>query len=87
MLDKPKGDATMLRILADHNVEGHVQLLIRVCSSPEWADIWMSLACQIDSFEELGIPTRRSTPNFGNFARIAESYSSRGIAMPTARLL
>ncbi len=46
----------MLRILADNNVEGHVQALVRVCSSREWADVWASLACQIDSFEGLGVP-------------------------------
>lgn len=28
----------------------------RVCSSREWADVWASLACQIDSFEGLGVP-------------------------------
>ncbi len=46
----------MLRILADHNVEGHVQAIVRICLSPEWADVWASLACQIDSFEVLGLP-------------------------------
>ena len=46
----------MLRILADHNVERHVQVMVRLCSSPEWADIWASLACQIDTFEGLGLP-------------------------------
>jgi Tfp pilus assembly ATPase PilU len=46
----------MLRILADHDVEGHVQALIRVCSGPEWGEIWESLACKVDSFEGLGLP-------------------------------
>ena len=45
----------MPRILADHNVEGHLQILIRCCSAPEWIDVWASLACQIDSFERLGL--------------------------------
>ena len=45
----------MPRILADHNVEGHLQALIHYFSAPEWADVWASLACQIDSFEELGV--------------------------------
>jgi len=46
----------MLRILADHNVEGHVDELLHFCSSPEWADVWASLACQVDTFEQLGLP-------------------------------
>ena len=46
----------MLRILADHNVERHVQVLVRIFSSPEWTGIWASLACQVDTFERLGIP-------------------------------
>ncbi len=46
----------MLRILADHNVEGHVDALVSICSSPEWADIWTALACQVDTFERLGLP-------------------------------
>jgi hypothetical protein len=45
----------MLRILADHDVEGHVRALVRICSLPEWADTWASLACQVDSFEGMGI--------------------------------
>ena len=45
----------MLRILADHDIEGHVRRLVRICSSREWVDIWASLACQVDSFETLGL--------------------------------
>ena len=45
----------MLRILADHDIEGHIRRLVRICSSREWADIWASLACRVDSFEELGL--------------------------------
>ena len=44
----------MLRILADHDVEGHVKRLVRICSSSEWADIWASLSCQVDSFGGVG---------------------------------
>jgi hypothetical protein len=46
----------MLRILADHNVEGHVQVLVRICLSPEWADVWAALECQVDTFEGLDLP-------------------------------
>lgn len=46
----------MLTILADHNVERHVHVLIGLCSSPDWNDIWESMACGVESFERLGIP-------------------------------
>ena len=46
----------MLRVLADHDVEGQVQALVRLCSSPEWAELWESLGCRVESFELLGLP-------------------------------
>ena len=46
----------MPKIMADHNVEGHLQLLINVWTSPEWGDIWAEQPCEIESFERLGIP-------------------------------
>lgn len=46
----------MLRILADHDVEKHLRVLLGLCSSPEWADVWASLACEVDSFARLGLP-------------------------------
>jgi hypothetical protein len=46
----------MPKIMADHNVEGHLQALVNIWLSPEWGDIWSDLACSIESFERLGIP-------------------------------
>ena len=46
----------MLRIMADHNIELHLQVLIGICASQAWADVWASLACEVDSFERLGLP-------------------------------
>ena len=51
-----KDSAVKLRILADHDVEGQVEAILRICTSPEWADVWASLACQVDSFERLRPP-------------------------------
>jgi hypothetical protein len=45
----------MLRILADHDVEGQVQVLVRICMSAEWAEIWEGLNCRVESFELLGL--------------------------------
>ncbi len=47
----------MPKIMADHNVEGHLQVLMTIWSSPEWDDLWTGLSCEIESFERLAIPT------------------------------
>ncbi len=46
----------MPRIMADHNVEGHLQALVNIWLSPEWDGVWSDSSCQIESFERLGIP-------------------------------
>lgn len=47
----------MPAIMADHDVEGHLQLLIRIWSSEEWNELWTALAYNIETFPRLGIPT------------------------------
>ena len=47
----------MQKIMADHNVEGHLQVLITIWSSPDWDDLWTGLSCEIESFERLAIAT------------------------------
>lgn len=51
----------MPKIMADQNVEGHLQVLVTVWSSPEWGDIWADQSCEIESFDRLGI--RPDTPD------------------------
>lgn len=46
----------MPTIMADHDVEGHLQHLIRLWSSEEWNELWRALACHIETFQRLGIP-------------------------------
>jgi hypothetical protein len=45
----------MPRIMADHNVEGHLQALITIWSSPAWGDVWQGMKCDLESFERQGI--------------------------------
>jgi hypothetical protein len=43
-------------ILADHNLAGHLRALHRrVWLSPEWIEIWQSLAIRIETLETLGL--------------------------------
>ena len=45
----------MPRIMADHNVEGHLQVLLTIWSSAAWGDVWRGIGCDLESFERLGI--------------------------------
>ncbi len=37
----------MPKIMADHNVEGHLQVLMTIWSSPDWDDLWTGLSCRL----------------------------------------
>lgn len=67
----------MPKIMADHNVEGHLQVLLNIASSPEWSDIWSAVACEIESFERLGIP--HETPD----SELWELCQQHGIVLLT----
>lgn len=45
----------MIRIMADHNIEGHVELLLRIWTSDAWRALWEELEIEIESFERLGL--------------------------------
>lgn len=45
----------MPRIMADHNVEGHLQVLLNIWSSAAWGDVWEGMGGNLESFERLGI--------------------------------
>jgi hypothetical protein len=45
----------MPKIMADHNVEGHLDLLLMIWTSPTWNDVWQDLSCDVESFQRLGI--------------------------------
>jgi len=46
----------MAGIIADHNIEGHFVVLLRLWTSNAWASLWESLELEVESFERLGIP-------------------------------
>jgi hypothetical protein len=50
----------MPTIMADHDVEGHLQVLLKVWSSPDWNELWAETFCDIESFDRLGIPANAS---------------------------
>jgi hypothetical protein len=46
----------MAGIIADHNIEGHFVVLLRIWTSAPWRAVWESLGLAIESFERLSIP-------------------------------
>ncbi len=51
----------MRGILADNNVEGHVNRLLFLLRGDEWGDVWASLGLTVESFDGLGLA--RDTPD------------------------
>jgi len=51
----------MPTIMADHDIEGQMQVLLRLLTSAEWHVLWSELAVQVASFASLGVPT--NTPD------------------------
>ncbi|MBM4090048.1 MAG: hypothetical protein FJ276_11610 [Planctomycetes bacterium] len=47
-------------IMADHNIEGHFQVLIRILFADPWRDIWSDLGFDIVSFNDLGLSSDAS---------------------------
>jgi hypothetical protein len=46
----------MPAIMADHDVEGQVQVLLHLLTSAEWHPLWLGLEVRVESFATLGIP-------------------------------
>lgn len=46
----------MPAIMADHDVEGQVQVLLRLLTSAAWYEVWHALAVRVESFVSLGLP-------------------------------
>jgi len=46
--------------MADHNVEGHLVVLLRLWTSDAWKAVWEGLDLEVESFERLGIPHNTS---------------------------
>ena len=52
---------TVRGILADNNVEGHVNRLLLLLRGHEWDKVWTSLGLRVESFDSLGLD--RATPD------------------------
>jgi hypothetical protein len=50
----------MPAIMADHDVEGQMQVLLRLLTSDEWHPLWTALAVRVESFASLEMPADTS---------------------------
>jgi hypothetical protein len=51
----------MPAIMADHDIEGQMQVLLRLLISAAWHTLWTELAVRVESFTSLGVPA--NTPD------------------------
>ncbi|HEY2410783.1 MAG TPA: hypothetical protein VGI40_00990 [Pirellulaceae bacterium] len=51
----------MLTILADHNVEAHLDALVNIWTSAEWLELWQMVDCKVCKFASVGL--RSTTPD------------------------
>jgi hypothetical protein len=49
--------AAAYRVLVDHDVEGQVEEIVLIWSSPDWAELWHGLGFHVITFQGIGLPT------------------------------
>jgi hypothetical protein len=59
----------MLAIMADHDIEGQVQLVLHLLTSPEWHTLWTELAVRVESFASLGYPLKAGQQSVGRVTK------------------
>jgi hypothetical protein len=64
----------MAGIMADHNIEGHLVVLLRIWTSNEWKSLWESLDLEIESFNRLGLPYGTSDRDLWQVCQSAVSF-------------
>jgi hypothetical protein len=67
----------MPTIMADHDVEGHLAVLLRLWLSPDWKESWAAVSCDVKSFDQVGIERDASD------AEIWHICQDRGIVLIT----
>lgn len=64
--------------MADNNVGGHLAVLLSVCRSPGWHDVWAALAVTVYDFEALKL--RRDLPD----SELWAACQAHGVLLITA---
>ena len=59
----------MPAIMADHDIEGQVRVLLRLRTSAAWFEVWHELAIRVESFASLGLPENTSDATLWQFCQ------------------
>ena len=59
----------MPAIVADHDIEGQVRVLLRLLTSAAWSAIWHELAIRVESFAGLELPENTSDATLWQFCQ------------------
>ena len=59
----------MAAIMADHDIEGQVRVLLRLLTSAAWYEVWHELAVRVESFASLGLPENTSNVALWQFCQ------------------
>jgi len=55
--------------MADHDIEGQVQLVLHLLMSPEWHALWTELAVRVESFASAGLSINTSDAALWQFCQ------------------
>jgi len=58
--------------MADHDIEGPVQVLLRLLTSAAWYEVWHELAVRVESFASLGLPENTSDAALWQFCQMQQ---------------
>ena len=50
----------MRAVMADNDISGYLDIILLVCRSATWREIWENLGLHVVTFEELGLPRNSS---------------------------
>jgi hypothetical protein len=64
--------ATPRTILVDHDVEGQVEEILSIWTSPNWIDLWQSLDFEVETFEGIGLPDDTQDVDVWHFCQARE---------------
>src|SRR5258708_5791329 len=59
----------MLGLLADVHSEGHLEVLLRICRSPQWREVWVALKVRVCAFDTFGFDRRMKDSDLWEFCQ------------------
>jgi hypothetical protein len=61
----------MTGLLADHNVEGHVERMLDILRAEGYGELWSQMGLAVETCRSLGLPETTDDRSLGNSANFA----------------